>query len=103
MDGNEEKEIVYPRPVGGEEFKEEPVILTPVKSVRLKSNLEVLSHIYKKNISAEKGLAMLEQRDQAVAAMAAPEQRHDSLQSLTDSDLAAVLTAAIQAATQQQL
>jgi hypothetical protein len=77
LDGRVE-ESAYPWPVSREVFVEEPLILMGVKSVGLKSDLEMLSHICKENISAEKGLAMLEQRDHAVAAMAVPEQRHDS-------------------------
>ena len=97
-----EEQSVYPKPVSKEVFMDEPLILTPVKSVVLKSDLELLNHIYKENISAVDGLAMLKQGYQAVAAMTAPEQRHDSLQSHTDADVAAVLDVAIQAAIQQQ-
>jgi hypothetical protein len=45
---------------------------------------------------------LLEQRDHAVAATAATEQRHDSLQSYSDLDVALVMAAAAQAAAQQQ-
>lgn len=103
MDGSEEELLTYPRPVGeGIGFREEPIELTPVRARVFKSDLEMLSHIYKENISAEKGLAMLEQRDHAVAATAATEQRHDSLQSYSDLDVALVMAAAAQAAAQQQ-
>jgi hypothetical protein len=59
LDGSEEELLTYPRPVGeGIGFREEPIELTPVRARVFKSDLEMLSHIYKENISAEKGLAV---------------------------------------------
>lgn len=58
---------------------EVPVGFTPVRVCAFKSDLEMLNHIYMENISAERGLAMLEQRDRTIADMTVTEQRHDSL------------------------
>lgn len=102
MDGSEE-EVVYLKPVDGNVFMGEPMYLKPGRASVFKSDLEMLNHIYNENISAEKGLAMLEQRDHAVFAMTASEQRHDSLQSHSDPNVALVMATAAQAAAQQQL
>lgn len=93
---------MFTRPVIMDVFREQPIDLRPVEGNVFKSDLEMLNHIYKENIPAEKGLAMLEQRDQAVAAMTASNQRHDSLQSHTDPEIATVMAAATQAAAQQR-
>lgn len=83
-------------------LREQPIDLRPVGAIVFKSDLEMLKHIYKETIPAEKGLIMLEQRGQEVAAMTAPNQRHASLQSHTDPTIATVMATATRAATQQR-